>query len=167
MDEPVASAARADPSDRATKSTNAGTHQEGPPTAKRPQHEAPIPLSPEGRPGTAHMDPPCEPSSAKVPRPEEDAYPGADGRKRHVAAVWEFAVEVQGVGVKTILFLCKIFVGGRGYGLEEGKSLLGMFAYCLARALASAVGRGAAVGVIVGDGGSPHPGGVGVVTGEE
>ena len=82
--------------------------------------------------GTAHLDP----SLVRVtlgPRQPDPAWTqrvatGPDGRQRHLSAVWDLALQAQGVqGAVCISFPCPIVVM-RGSHLPEGQEPVGMFA---------------------------------------
>ena len=85
--------------------------------------------------GTAHINPPLD-RVTLAPRQPDPAWtqkvtPEPDGRQRHVSAVWDMALEAQGMqGTLRISFACPIVVMG-GSNLPEGQELVGMFAYRL------------------------------------
>ena len=74
--------------------------------------------------GTAHLDPPVARVTLAAMQPEaawpQRIAPGTNGRHRHLFAVWELAVEAQGVQANfRIPFPCPLVVKG-GSNLPEG-----------------------------------------------
>ena len=84
--------------------------------------------------GTAHLDPPPLARvalSAGQPEParQQREAPGLHGRQQHLSAVWDLAVEAQGLQADLhIPFPCPLVIRG-GSNLPTGQELLGMFAY--------------------------------------
>ena len=61
----------------------------------------------------------------------EQVAPGPDGRQRHLSAVWDMAVEAQGVQAELrISFSCPLVING-GSNLPHRQEMVGMFAYRL------------------------------------
>ena len=80
--------------------------------------------------------PPPWPGSPWPPGQPEPTWqhrvaPGPDGRQRHLSAVWDLAVEAQGVQADLRTpFPCPLVIRG-GSNMPEGQELVGMFAYRL------------------------------------
>ena len=82
--------------------------------------------------GATHLDPPLAPVTLAArhaePACQQKLAPGPDGRQKQLCAVWELAVEAQGVNADLrIPFPCPLVVKG-GSNPPEGQTLVGMFA---------------------------------------
>ena len=85
--------------------------------------------------GNAHLNPPLERVNLAPKQPDpaktQKVPPRPNWRQRHLFALWDMALEAQGVqGTLRISFPCPIVVMG-GSNLPEGQELVGMFAYRL------------------------------------
>ena len=83
--------------------------------------------------GTARLDPPLARVTLAArqlePAWQHKVAPGPDGQQRHLPAMWELAVEAQGVQADLrIPFPRPLVIRGGGSNLPKGWDLVGMFA---------------------------------------
>ena len=133
------SEARSERSEGSARSgRNAGGRSEASSGAGRGQgavRQVVIPMPSREDLGTAHLDPPPAQVTLAARQPEaawqQRVAPGPDGRQWHLLAVWELAVEAQGVRANLCIpFPCPLVIRG-GSNLPTGHELVGMFAYRL------------------------------------
>ena len=132
--------ARSDRSERSERSDRgAGDRSEasvGGGRGRGAGREVVIPMPSREDLGTAHLDPPVARVTLAARQLElawqQKLAAGPDGQQKHLLAVWELAVEAQGVQVDLrIPFPCPLVIKG-SCNLPEGQTLVGMFAYWLA-----------------------------------